>query len=68
LATTRVPWQPQSHIAQFDLQLARETADSCNEDELGSDLTETRKKNLWLRIARHVVEKEKDVKQYVHVF
>jgi hypothetical protein len=38
-------------------------ADSCVDDGTIDGVTDSRKKNLWLRIARHVVEEEKDVKQ-----
>lgn len=41
---------------KVDLQLAQDNADKSQED------AELRKK-LWLRIARHVVEKEKNIKQ-----
>ena len=55
---------------QFDIELARSTADSCGDGAIdpGTDgSTDSKKKSLWLRIARHVVEKEKDVKQFVVV-
>ncbi|CAH1786190.1 unnamed protein product [Owenia fusiformis] len=46
---------------KFDVELAKQNANKPSE-EGGSDAEELRKK-LWLRIARHVVEEEKDIKR-----
>ena len=55
-----------THSKQFDIELARHTADNCTESSLEAEgSADAKKKSLWLRIARHVVEKNKDVKQYV---
>ena len=56
----------------LNVELAREVANSVNSEEfnMGSDgHTEELKKMLWLRIARHVIEKENDVNkamQFLH--
>ncbi len=45
-------------MLQVDVDLARQNA---NKPEHDSELC----KKLWLRIARHVIEEEKNVKKYV---
>lgn len=50
----------------LNVELAREVANSVNSDEfsfstVSNSQTEELRKVLWLRIARHVIEKENDV-------
>eukprot|EP00042_Codosiga_hollandica_P048896 m.557714 g.557714 ORF g.557714 m.557714 type:complete len:991 (+) comp57760_c0_seq1:142-3114(+) len=52
---------------KLDLNLAIELANMTS-DEASLDLTaDTRRKNLWLRIAKHVVEEEKNIKKAMEV-
>lgn len=53
----------------MDAALARQTADMPGEDHNGSSSSsnEDLRKKLWLRIARHVVEEEKDVQRAMSV-
>ena len=52
---------------QFDLTLARDIANQSG-DGGGYDSTpdDSRRKGLWLRIARYAVEKDEDIKKYVY--
>jgi hypothetical protein len=46
---------------KIDIDLAKENADKPEDDE-------ALRKKLWLKIARHVVEEEKDIKKYEDLF
>lgn len=44
---------------KFDIDLAKDQVHKVHNDD-------ERRKKLWLRIARHVVEKEENIKEYVY--